>query len=354
MPDWVYEEEVFAGNSATWWSDDGKFIAFLRTNESSVPEYPIQYFVSRPSGSEPAPGQESYPEVRQIKYPKAGAPNPIVELQYYDVDKADVFTVPVDGDFDEADRLITEVVWMGSDGDVLVRVTNRESDNCLVLMANAQGRTGLLVRSDNVSRTDGGWFEVSQATTYIPADPSRGRLSPGYVDTIIHQGYDHLGYFVPLENPVPVILTSGAWEVVQAPSAVDLDGNVVYFVATKEAPIQRQVYSVRLDGTDLKPVTDVSQEGHYDISFSKKAGYALLSYAGPNVPWQKVISTPSNADHYEDVIEENAALSQLAAQHEMPLQIFQTVTIDNFTLQVVERRPPHLDPRRKYPVLFHL
>ncbi|CRK34836.1 hypothetical protein BN1708_016362, partial [Verticillium longisporum] len=70
IPDWVYEEEVFSGNSATWWSADGKHVAFLRTNETEVPEYPIQYFVSRPSGAEPQVGEENYPEVRQIKYPK--------------------------------------------------------------------------------------------------------------------------------------------------------------------------------------------------------------------------------------------------------------------------------------------
>jgi dipeptidyl aminopeptidase len=23
VPDWVYEEEVFSGNTGTWWSDDG-------------------------------------------------------------------------------------------------------------------------------------------------------------------------------------------------------------------------------------------------------------------------------------------------------------------------------------------
>ncbi|CRK48753.1 hypothetical protein BN1723_016938, partial [Verticillium longisporum] len=73
IPDWVYEEEVFSGNSATWWSADGKHVAFLRTNETEVPEYPIQYFVSRPSGAEPQVGEENYPEVRQIKYPKVGS-----------------------------------------------------------------------------------------------------------------------------------------------------------------------------------------------------------------------------------------------------------------------------------------
>ena len=29
VPDWVYEEEVLSGNTATWWSPDGKYIAFL-------------------------------------------------------------------------------------------------------------------------------------------------------------------------------------------------------------------------------------------------------------------------------------------------------------------------------------
>ena len=80
VPDWVYEEEVFQGNTGTWWSTDGKFVAFLRTNESAVPEYPIQYFLSRPSGKKPLPGLENYPEVSQIKYPKPGSPNPIVNL----------------------------------------------------------------------------------------------------------------------------------------------------------------------------------------------------------------------------------------------------------------------------------
>jgi dipeptidyl aminopeptidase len=47
----------------------------------------------------------------------------------------------------------------------------------------------------------------------------------------------------------------------------------------------------------------------------------------------------SNKDLYEDVIEENA-VAKLAAEHELPIEIYQNVTIDGYTLQVVERRPP--------------
>ncbi|KAM0130072.1 hypothetical protein ACHAP3_007543 [Botrytis cinerea] len=354
VPDWVYEEEVFAGASATWWDDSGKYIAFLRTNESEVPEYPVQYFVSRPSGKDPLPGEENYPEVREIKYPKAGAPNPTVDLLFYDISKAEVFEVKIAGGFEPKDLLITEVVWAGSTGKALIRETNRESDVLRVVLVDVVAREGKTVRFTDIAKLDGGWFEVSEDTRYIPADPANGRPHDGYIDTIIHENYDHLGYFTPMDNSEPILLTSGDWEVVKAPSAVDLKNNIVYFISTKESPITRQLYSVKLDGTDLKAITDTSTEGYYGASFSKGAGYVLLNYNGPNIPWQKVISTPSNDNQYTHIIEENKGLADMAKKHELPILIYQTVTVDGFELQVVERRPPHFNPKKKYPVLFYL
>ncbi|KAI4117345.1 MAG: hypothetical protein LQ338_007566, partial [Usnochroma carphineum] len=355
VPDWVYEEEVFASNSVTWWSEDGEFIAFLRTNETTVPEYPIQYFIKRPSGKKPVPGLENYPEVRQLKYPKAGAPNPVVDLQFYDVKKGEVFSIETNSDFADDDRLITEVVWGGKDAKLIVKETNRESDILKVALVDVPMRSGKIIRKVDVNAIDGGWFEVSEDTRFIPGDPKNGRNHDGYVDTVIHEGYDHLAYFTPLDNPEPILLTSGHWEVVKAPSAVDLSQNLVYFISTKEHSTQRHVYSVKLDGTDLKSITDTSKPGYYDVSFSTGAGYALLSYQGPDIPWQKVISTPSNTnDHFDHHIEDNTALAKFASQHDLPLETYSTIPLSGFSLNVLERRPPHFNPKHKYPVLFHL
>jgi dipeptidyl aminopeptidase len=353
VPDWVYEEEVFSGNSGTWWSTDGKYLAFLRTDESDVPEYPVQYFLSRPSGKTPPPGLENYPEVRQIKYPKAGAPNPIVHLEFYDVDKDEKFSFDMPEDFADDDRIIIEVVW-ASEGKVLIRETNRESDVVKIFLMDTKARTGKLVRSDDIASLDGGWVEPSQTTRFIPADPENGRPHDGYVDTVIHEGYDHLAYFTPLENSEPVMLTKGNWEVVAAPSAVDLKRNLVYFVATKEAPTQRHVYQVKLDGSDLRSLTDVSGPGYFDVSFSEGAGYALLSSKGPAVPWQAVINTQGDKVEYETVIEDNSRLVEMVEDYALPAEVYSNITIDGYTLQVVERRPPHFNPAKKYPVLFYL
>lgn len=351
VPDWVYEEEVLASGTATWWSADGNYFAFLRTNETGVPEYPVQYFVSRPSGKQPKPGEEAYPEVRQIKYPKAGSHNPVVDLFFYDVFRGDVFEVEISGGFADDDRLITTVVWAGN-REVLIKETNRVSDVMRVVLVDVASRTGKTVRTMNVKALDGGWFEISQKTKYIPADPRKNRPADGYIDTIIHDNGDHLAYFTPLDNPDPVMLTSGNWEVEAAPSAVDLDRNLVYFVGTKESSIQRHVYSVRLDGKDLSPLTDTTIEGYYGASFSAGAGYMLLSYQGPRIPWQKVVSTPSNPSQYEHVIEKNDELAESAKKYELPIKIYGTINVDGVDLNYVERRPPHFDEKRRYPVLF--
>ncbi|KAF1968993.1 putative dipeptidyl-aminopeptidase B [Bimuria novae-zelandiae CBS 107.79] len=351
VPDWVYEEEVFAGNSATWWSKDGKYIAFLRTNESTVPTFPVQYFVSRPSGTKPKPGEENYPEVRHIKYPKAGAPNPIVDIQFYDVDLGEIFNVNIENDFKDHDRLITEVIW-ARNKQVLIRETNRESDVLKMILMDVGKRTGKTVRTDDVQALDGGWMEVSHTTTFVPADPQNGRAEDGYVDTVIHDGYDHIGYFTPLDSDIPVLLTKGEWEVVDAPSRVDLKNNLVYYISTERGSMERHPYVVKLDGTGKEEVMENAAAGFYDASFSTGGGYALITHEGPSIPWQKIISTVSAPSKFEKTIEENKNLEKFARQHELPILNYETVDVDGFKLNVLERRPPHFNPKRKYPVLF--
>jgi dipeptidyl aminopeptidase len=359
IPDWVYEEEVLADGGATWWSGDGKFVAFFKTDESKVPSFPIQYFFQRPSGTKPNPGEERYPEVREIKYPKAGAPMSVVSLMFYDVAKGDVFTVPISDDFPESDRLITEVIWAGETGKVLVRSTNRESDLLKMILVDAVRRTGRTVRERDVKKLDGGWFEVSHTTRYVPADPSNGRPDDGYIDTLIHNNFDHLAYFAPLDNPEPKMLTEGDWEVVKAPSSVDLKENTVYFIGTKDGSTQRHIYTTNLlEGPkSVQVVTDNSEIGYYDASFSAEGKFVLLSYQGPGIPWQKVKSTTTNKDSpLEVTIEENKALQALAQRTELPIEVYSTFKFDEFEMNVVERRPPHFDEsgKTKYPVLFWL
>jgi len=353
IPDWVYEEEVFGTNSATWWARNGQYVAFLRTNETAVPEYAVQYYLSRPSGEEPEEGLENYPDVKRIKYPKAGAPNPVVDMLFYDITKGQVFTVDIEGGFPDDDRIIFNIVW-ADDGKALVSESNREADRVRIVLVDAVSQKGQTVRTVDSKDIGGGWIEPTQSTKYIPADPDNNRAEDGYVDTVITDNWYHLAYFSPLNSSTPVMLTKGDWEVDGGPAAVDLENNLVYYVAAKEAPTQRHVYSVKLDGTDTQALVPANEAAYWRSSFSSGAGYALLSYQGPGIPYQKVVSTPTNDEKIEQTLEDNKALAKMASSHELPHLVYQNVTIDGYTLQLVERRPPHFDPSKKYPVLFYL
>ncbi|MCW2118676.1 DPP IV N-terminal domain-containing protein [Flavobacterium sp. 7A] len=73
ITDWVYEEE-FAFVRAFDWSTDSKNIAFIRFDESKVPEFSMSIF-----------GTSLYPTIEKIKYPKAGESNSVVSLHLYNV-----------------------------------------------------------------------------------------------------------------------------------------------------------------------------------------------------------------------------------------------------------------------------
>src|SRR5205809_473585 len=65
---WVYGEEL-SQRTAMWWSPDNRKLAFYRFDEASVPDYYLEINQTR---------LQSTLDVEA--YPKAGVPNPIVDL----------------------------------------------------------------------------------------------------------------------------------------------------------------------------------------------------------------------------------------------------------------------------------
>lgn len=354
-PDWVYEEEVLSSDSALWWSPNGEYLALLRSNDSQVPEFPIPYYVQNDDEDD----IQSYAILKTVKYPKAGFPNPVVDLLVYNlqsqtlekIDKNDVFYN--DKDIDNESRLITEVIWVG-DHKILSKITNRESDILKIFLINTETMTSVVTRSEYTS-DDGGWFEITQDTLYIPKDESKNRTDDGYIDTITVNGYNHLGYFSPPEASEPFILTQGEWEVVDAPSAFDYETNTVYYISTEKSPIERHLYKVDLLDPEAKEsVTNVTDEAWYTASFSSGSRFMLLTYAGPKVPYQKLIDLHTGN---ETIVEDNSYLKSIIGDYDLPKTSYGTVDLlvkgeEPIILNYLETLPLNFDKNKKYPVLF--
>ncbi|KAI9596754.1 dipeptidyl peptidase IV N-terminal region-domain-containing protein [Syncephalis fuscata] len=284
----IYVKEVFTSNFVCWWSPNAQHIAYLRLDETNVPEFNMTMYVEK------QPREDSYPTEVKIRYPKPGYPNPIASLHVFSLDAAaptkhnpvTALELKSKNAFTDEDRLLVEVAWMGNTN-LMIRAMNRAQDVAQLYLVDALKLSATYVREER-GDVDGGWLDIKQALHYIPADDGS---SEGYIDSVVHEGNDHLAYFSSLTADKPAYwLTHGDWEVVNGAASVDLINRRVFYISTERGSTERHLYSVALSGENKQALTP-EDGGFYTVDFSPHAGWYTLSYKGPKLPSQKLYST---------------------------------------------------------------
>ncbi len=260
--DWVYAEELDV-RSNYFWSPDGKQIAFLQMDEKRVPTYPITDY-----GAVHAKADDQ-------KYPQPGDPNPAVRVGVIEVGSGHVRWINLP---ETEDAYIPRFGWV-KPGVLWVQVLNR-AQNKLVLYfveaKNGQARHVLTETSDVWvgEREEMYWFKSGDRF-----------LLPSWRD-----GHTHLYlYSYNKENPLgaevklEAQVTKGDFEVSKT-VYVDEAAGLVYFTANAESPIQWQLYSAKLDGSDMKPV--LKDTGTHDVSFGSKPDVFVDNYSALMKPPQ--------------------------------------------------------------------
>ncbi|KAF5379515.1 hypothetical protein D9615_006521 [Tricholomella constricta] len=380
VPDWVYEEEIFSSDSALWWSPDAKKLAFLVFDETAVDEYNFPIY---------NPTEDSYAVVPYtsdvvMKYPKPGYNNPLVSVRVFDLARhsqdagagggmdfpASENTLELEwpGRHKLEDSVILEVAWVG-DAALIVKEVNRNADDGHVVLfdleAAPDARTrarGEVVRrlGRQGEQGDSGWIDNEQNIHRLPASLSVGGVG-AYLDVVpTPEGYNHIALFSPASSGKPHFLTSGKWEVTNGIKGIDLKKGLVYFEAANPSSIERHVYSTPLpkdvpfQAVEPTALTDVTKPAYYSTSFSPGAGFYVLDYQGPTIPWQKIVQVGNSS--FEHILTKNEWLTNVTMEYEAPTVSRSTIMSDGYELNVQELRPPRMDDsgRVKYPVLFRV
>ncbi|KAH6624134.1 dipeptidyl peptidase IV N-terminal region-domain-containing protein [Chaetomium sp. MPI-SDFR-AT-0129] len=369
VPDWVYEEEIFGSNNVLWYSPDGAYIAFLTFNETGVETFTIPYYMAN---QKVAP---SYPRELPLRYPKVGTKNPTVGLSLLDVKAREVKPVVVDA-WPEDDLVIGEVAWVTEEHDKLVyRAFNRVQDQEKLIVVDAQTQKSTVSRERDGSD---GWLDNNLAITYIgPVDrkstgngngkgKGKGKnQSPTdtaryYLDLSDASGWNHL-YLFSLTDSSNITLTSGPWEVASI-LKVDTTRGLVYYTSTEHHPTERHLYSVSYTTGLNTPLVDPTIPAVWSASFSAAAGYYILTYSGPDVPYQELYSISSSSSSPSKAkpqlirtITSNAALHSTLQSYRLPrITYLDLPHPSGYNLSAMLRLPasftPH--PSRPYPVLL--
>ncbi|KAJ1919583.1 Dpp4p [Tieghemiomyces parasiticus] len=379
--DWVYEEEIFSGFRASWWSPDGECITYLRTDDTHVPLYTYPLY-------HPENRSATYTETMSIRYPKPGSPNPTASAHIacprFEAE-AKASRKPVQITFDEPfaadDAIFTDFKWVTETHDALfIRVMNRVQDHARLYLVDPATGKGRRVQETNNAKAkggDGAWVETTNTIQFLPpgaaaqaaagdkkATAARPADQPGYLDLVVHDDYLHLAFFATLDAAEPVrYLTSGAWGVVPQSVRVDMEHGWVYYTSTEQRSVQKHLYRVKLDGTAKTALTPPDPKslqhetlrtrlnGTYSASFSAHCRYYLLHYRGPDAPWYKITS-PSDPQ-FERVLEANDELVRRRAEYALPSIVYRTVEANGEKFNVQEIRPHGFSELDKHAVLFH-
>jgi dipeptidyl-peptidase-4 len=234
---WVYMEEILGRASAYaafWWSPDSTRLAYLRFDDSPVPIFPI-YHAGREPYADPA---WQHGTLEQERYPKAGDPNPYVQMGIVSV--SDGKTVWMDFD-PKADHYLAWPFWTLDSKTLTVQWMNREQDT--IRFYNCDPATGRKTQIfEQKQPTWVTWFEDVQ---YLK---NGGMLVRSDID-----GWDHL-YLYGNDGKLRTRLTSGPFRVM-AIQNVDEKNGYVYFNARPTKPWDSHLMRVRLDGTGMEQLT---------------------------------------------------------------------------------------------------
>jgi dipeptidyl-peptidase 4 len=235
---WVYGEELDQ-TTAMWWSPDSKKLAFYRFDESTVPDYYLQLDQTKLQSS-----------VDTEAYPKAGAPNPVVDLLIYDVASKKTTKVDVRDGKPFADDVVGHyayhVNWSPDGRELLFNRTNRRQNILEMVAAEpASGEVRVVLREEWPT----GWIENSPTTVFLK-DNRR------FIWQSERNGWSNF-YLYDLGGKLITPLTTHAtFEAVSLVKVDDAAGVMFYTARDGDNPLKLQLHRVGLDGRGDVRLTD--------------------------------------------------------------------------------------------------
>lgn len=318
--DWVYEEE-FATTGLMDFSADGRLLAFVRFDETNVPEYSMQIY-----------DNQLYPTLSSFKYPKAGETNSTVTCNVFDIDEKTTRKMNIPGNME----YIPRIEFLPSGDELAIMTLNRDQNKFDLYFANARSSVCRSVIHEENNRyidselLDNIHFFGNQFTYASEKD-----------------GYNHI-YLYDNTGVMQKQLTSGNYDVTSL-LAVDPVSKTIFYEAAEESPLQRAIYKVDMvKGTKTKLS---AKQGTNNATFSENGKYYVNSYSNTSTPR---VTTVHDATGKElRVLEDNATLRNSLASLPLPKKEFITVkSADGQDLNAYIMKPADFNPSRKYPLVM--
>ena len=322
ITDWVYEEE-FAFVRAFDWSKDSKKVAYIRFDESQVPEFSMSMFK-----------KDLYPTVETFKYPKAGQKNSEVSLHIYDITSKGTQKVNLS---QHADFYIARMKWTNEANVLSAQVLNRHQDNLDLLFIDGNSGATKVVLNEK----DKAYIDVTDNLTFLKDN--------SFIWTSEKDGFNHI-YLYDKTGKLKNQVTKGNWEVTNY-YGFDEKNNTVFYQSVENGSINRDVYSINLNGKNKVRLS--KSTGTNAATFSPNFQYFITTFSSATQPTTYTLNEAKKGAQVQ-VIENNEALATKLKGYDLPAkEFFVLKTAKGNELNAWILKPKDFDPNKKYPVFMY-
>lgn len=322
ITDWVYEEE-FAFVRAFDWSADSKKIAFIRFDESQVPEFSMDIYK-----------KNLYPTAETFKYPKAGEKNATVSLHIFDLVSKNIKNVNLNN---YNDFYIARLKWTNDANILSAQVLNRHQDNLDLLFIDGNLASSKVVLNEK----DKAYVDVTDNLTFLKDN--------SFIWTSEKDGWNHI-YLYDKTGKLKNQVTKGNWEVT-AYYGFDEKTKSIYYQSTENGSIVRDVYKISLDG---KKKTKLSKNiGTNEATFSPNFSLFINKFSSSTVPTTYTLNNSIDGQQVQSIVENSTLLEKLKKYNLPSKEFFELTTEKGHKLNAWMIKPKDFDASKKYPVFMY-
>ena len=318
----VHRDE-FGITKGTFWSKDGKKLAFYRMDQSMVADYPQVNTFKREAELEPD------------KYPMAGMTSHQVTIGIFDLETQKTIYLNVG---DPTDRYFTNISWAPDGKTLYLYELNRDQNHCTLDAYDTA--TGNKIKTLYTETSDK-YVEPLHPITFLPWDSNK------FIFWSWKDGFTHL-YLMDVNTLKEEQLTTGEWVVKNIVGFCPATKSVI--LITKEAGhLQRNIYALSLK-TKKRTLLD-NGKGVHQARLSEDGLWVLDTWQEPDVPRACAVTNTKTG---------KSTLLQTApdpwTEWYQPIFESGSVKADDGVTDLYWRmvKPADFDPSKKYPTVVYV
>jgi len=329
MAEFVAQEEMYRF-TGYWWSDDERYLAYTRVDESPV-SLVNRYEIG-------ADGVTTVPQ----RYPFAGEPN--AELRFFVLDLSTGERREIDWAADPEDYLVR--AKFAPDGSLSFQRQSRSQQRLdLVFYDPADGTQETVLTERSAT-----WLNLHSDLHFF-ADGRR------FLWTSERDGFRHL-YLYDRDGDEPLQLTRGEWPIAETGRsgggvrALDEARGEAWFLAGIESPLEQHLYRVSLDGQGT-PERVTTLPGWHRASVSPDGDFFIdVGEAPDRPPYTAIFDRDGKRISYvlENALDASHPYAPYLAGHR-PSEFGTVSGADGTSLHYELIKPADFDPAGRHPVV---